>query len=158
MVTFSSTSSAAPIVADDDVVALDATASIRDAAKTMADRNIGSVAVREGGKLVGLVTERDLVTAVLARGGDASQPMRAAMRPGVPRVSAGASEAACAALMHDHATRHLLVEDRGRVVGVVSMTDLVQVMLEEKQFLIEQLNTYIRGAEVPAEPLLQSTG
>lgn len=146
------------IVASQDVIALDATAPILDAAKTMSERRIGSVGVRDGGQLVGLVTERDLVTTVLARGGNASQPIREALRPGIPRVRADASEAACAALMRDHATRHLLVEDRGRVVGVVSMTDLVQVMLEEKQFLIEQLNTYIRGAEVPAEPLLQSTG
>jgi CBS domain-containing protein len=111
----------------------------------MADRKIGSVAVREDGRLLGLVTERDLVLTVLARAGDANQPLREAMRAGVPRVSADATEAECAAIMRDHTTRHLLVEDRGQVVGVVSMRDIIQLMLDEKQFLIEQLHTYIEG-------------
>ena len=141
------------------VVALDASASIAEAARVMAERNIGSVAVREGDELVGLVTERDLVTAVLARGGSASQPMRNAMRRDVPRVRADTGEAECAGLMRDHGTRHLLVEERGRVVGIVSMRDVIQRMLDEKQFVIEQLHTYIRGAEDPgAAAYLQRTG
>ena len=128
-----------------DVVTLEAGAPIRDAARMMADRRIGSIAVREDGKLVGLVTERDLVLTVLARSGNATQPLREAMRPGMPRISAEATEVECAAMMRDHQTRHLLVEDRGQVVGVVSMRDIIQLMLDEKQFLIEQLHTYIEG-------------
>jgi CBS domain-containing protein len=128
-----------------DVVTLEAGAPIRDAARMMADRKIGSVAVREDGKVVGLVTERDLVLTVLARAGNANQPVREAMRPGIPRISADATETECAALMRDHTTRHLLVEDKGQVVGVVSMRDVIQLMLDEKQYLIEQLQTYIEG-------------
>ena len=128
-----------------EVVSLDAASPIRDAARLMADRKIGSIGVREDGKLVGLVTERDLVTTVLARGGDGSLPVREAMRTGVPRVQASASEVDCATLMRDHYTRHLLVEEDGRVTGVVSMRDIIQLMLDEKQFLIEQLQTYIEG-------------
>lgn len=132
-------------IAQPAVVALDATASIGEAARTMATRKIGSVAVRDGGELVGLVTERDLLLTVLVRGMDATRPLRDAMRPELPRVGADASEAACAALMRDHATRHLLVEERGEVVGVVSMRDVIDVMLREKQHLIDQLATYISG-------------
>ena len=128
-----------------EVVSLDAGSPIRDAARLMADRKIGSIGVREDGKLVGLVTERDLVVAVLAGGASANGPMREAMRSGIPRVKADATEADCSALMRDHTTRHLLVEDRGQVVGVVSMRDIIQLMLDEKQFLIEQLHTYIQG-------------
>lgn len=128
-----------------DVVTLEATAPIRDAARLMAERKIGSVGVREDGQLVGLVTERDLVVAVLARSGNANQPIREAMRPGIPRVAADATESECASLMRDNTTRHLLVEDRGQIVGVVSMRDIIQLMLDEKQFLIEQLQTYIEG-------------
>jgi CBS domain-containing protein len=128
-----------------DVVTLDAGAPIRDAARLMSDRKIGSVAVRENGKLAGLVTERDLVLTVLARAGNANQPLREAMRPGIPRISADATEVECASMMRDHATRHLLVEDGGQVVGLVSMRDIIQLMLDEKQFLIEQLHTYIEG-------------
>ncbi len=132
-------------IAQPDVIALEASASIGDAARTMATRKIGSVAVREGGELVGLVTERDLLLSVLVRGTDPARPLRDAMRPEVPRVGAAASEDDCAALMRDHATRHLLVEDRGRVVGVVSMRDVIHAMLSEKQFLIDQLAAYING-------------
>lgn len=128
-----------------DMVTLDATAPIREAARLMADRRIGSVAVREGGRITGLVTERDLVVRVLASGGDAAQPVREAMRQGIPRVSPAASETEAIELMRDHATRHLLVEEAGQVVGLVSMRDIIQLMVDEKQYVIEQLNTYIHG-------------
>ncbi len=128
-----------------DMVALDAAAQIHEAARIMADRKIGSVAVREGGRIVGLVTERDLVIRVLATGGAASQPIREAMRQGIPRVPTSATETEAVALMRDHATRHLLVEEEGQVAGVVSMRDIIQLMLDEKQYLIEQLQTYIQG-------------
>ncbi|BDG05361.1 CBS domain-containing protein [Anaeromyxobacter oryzae] len=128
-----------------DVVALEATAPIREAARLMAEQRIGSIAVKEGGRIVGLVTERDLVLTVLARGGDAAQPIREAMRAGLPRVQATATEVETAALMRDHTTRHLLVEEEGQVAGVVSMRDIIQLMLDEKQFLIDQLQTYIDG-------------
>ncbi len=128
-----------------DVVSLDSGAPIRDAARIMSERKIGSVGVREDGKLVGLVTERDLVMRVLAGDAQPTGPIRLAMRTGIPRVKADASEADCAALMRDHTTRHLLVEDRGQIVGVVSMRDIIQLMLDETQFVIEQLQTYIEG-------------
>jgi CBS domain-containing protein len=128
-----------------DIVALDAAVPLRQAAQLMAERRIGSVAVKGPEGILGLVTERDLVTTVLARGGDGSLPIREAMRTGVPRVQASASEADCATLMRDHYTRHLLVEEDGRVTGVVSMRDIIQLMLDEKQYLIEQLQGYITG-------------
>jgi CBS domain-containing protein len=128
-----------------EVVSLDSAAPIRDAARLMAERKIGSVGVKEDGKLVGLVTERDLVLTVLARSGNVNGPIREAMRGGIPRVPADASEIECSAIMRDSATRHLLVEDKGQIVGVVSMRDIIQLMLDEKQFVIEQLQTYIEG-------------
>ncbi len=128
-----------------EVVSLDAASPIRDAARLMADRKIGSVGVKEDGKLVGLVTERDLIVTVLARAGNANGPIREAMRTGIPRIKADATEVECAAIMRDNTTRHLLVEERGQTVGIVSMRDIIQLMLDEKQFLIEQLQTYIQG-------------
>ena len=125
-----------------DVVAIEASAPCREAARLMADRKIGSVAVKEGGRFIGLASDRDLVATVLARGGDGLMPVREAMRA-LPRVGPGATEAECAALMRDQFTRHLLVEEQGQVVGVVSMRDIIQLMLDEKQFVIEQLQEYI---------------
>jgi CBS domain-containing protein len=129
-----------------DVAALDKSAPIREAARLMAEKRIGSVGVKDGGKIVGLVTERDLVLLALARdGADANHPIAEAMRKGLPRISATATEVEAAALMRDHTTRHLLVEEDGQVTGVVSMRDIIQLMLDEKQFLIDQLHTYIGG-------------
>jgi CBS domain-containing protein len=128
-----------------DVVALDATAPVKEAARLMAEKRIGSIAVRDGVKLVGLVTERDLMLGLCARGGDPGVPIREVMRPGMPRVPASASEGEVAALMRDHVTRHLLVEEDGEVVGIISMRDLIQLMLDEKEYVISQLQTYIEG-------------
>jgi len=125
-----------------DIAMLDANAPCRDAARVMADRKIGSVAVQVDGHIVGLATERDLVVTVLARGGDGSQPVKEAMRK-LPKVEPSASETECAELMKKHVTRHLLVEEMGEVIGVVSMRDLIQLMLDEKQFVIEQMSEYI---------------
>jgi CBS domain-containing protein len=67
------------------------------------------------------------------------------MRRDVPFVSPHAAETEALALMRDHVTRHLLVADGGEVVGVISMRDLVQLMLDEKQYAIDQLEAYIHG-------------
>ncbi len=125
-----------------DIATLEASAPCREAARLMADRKIGSVAVQVDGHILGLCTERDLVVTVLARGGDGSQPVKQAMRT-LPRVEPSASETDCAELMKRHSSRHLLVEEMGEVIGVVSMRDLIQVMLDEKQYVIEQLHEYI---------------
>ena len=70
---------------------------------------------------------------------------RKILRENMVSISCRASEGECANTMRDHFTRHLLVEDSGKVVGIVSMRDVIQLMLDEKQFLIEQLQTYIDG-------------
>ena len=127
------------------LVALDALTPCREAAKVMRDKKIGSVAVSEGGRVVGIVTERDLVSRVLAAGDNGAMPIGEAMRTDLPNVVPTASEAETAELMRTHYTRHLLVEERGRVVGIISMRDVIQLMLDDKQFLIEQLQTYIDG-------------
>ena len=128
-----------------DLIALDSMTPCREAARLMSDRKVGSVAVREGGRIIGLVTERDMVARVLARGDSGSMPVGEAMRTDLPLITSRTSETECSNLMRDHFTRHLLVEDDGKVVGVISMRDVIRLMLDDKQFLIEQLQTYIDG-------------
>ena len=128
-----------------NVVGLDSKAACREAARLMDDKRIGAVAVQENGKTIGLVTERDLATRLIARGLAADVPIKEAMRRDVPPISPRATEVECAELMRVQATRHLLVEDQGQVVGIISMRDVIQLMLDDKQFLIEQLQTYIDG-------------
>jgi len=127
------------------LVALDALTPCREAAKIMRDKKIGSVAVSEAGRVVGIVTERDLVSRVMAAGDNGAMPIGEAMRTDLPNVTPVTSEAETAELMRTHYTRHLLVEERGHVVGIISMRDVIQLMLDDKQFLIEQLHAYIDG-------------
>ena len=127
------------------VVALDAITPCREAAQVMRDKKIGAIAVREGGRIVGVVTERDLVARVLAAGDSGAMPIGEAMRTDLPRIPLQASETDTTEVMRTQYTRHLLVEDQGEVVGIISMRDVIQLMLDDKQFLIEQLQTYIDG-------------
>jgi CBS domain-containing protein len=127
------------------VVALDATTPCREAAKVMRDKRIGAVAVREGGRIVGIVTERDMVARVLAAGDTGGMPIGEAMRTDLPRIPPDASETETTEVMRTQYTRHLLVAQQGSVVGIISMRDVIQLMLDDKQFLIEQLQTYIDG-------------
>ena len=128
-----------------EVLGLDASASCKEAARLMANKRVGAVAVREGGRTVGLVTERELVYNVLASGGHCDFPIGHAMRRDLPLIPPECSETECADLMRVHFTRHLLVGDKGAVVGIISMRDLVQLMLDEKQWLIDELQIYISG-------------
>jgi CBS domain-containing protein len=127
-----------------EVVALDGSASMRAAAIVMEERKIGSVGVLEDGKLVGLVTEGDLVNAALVRGAPPESPIRRAMRE-VPSVNPDVTVEHCQVLMRDHHTRHLLVEEHGDVVGIVTMRHILRLMLEEQRWAARQLEDYITG-------------
>ena len=127
------------------VVAMDAITPCREAAKVMRDKKIGAIAVREAGRIVGIVTERDLVARVMASGDGGAMPIGEAMRTDLPKVALNATELETTEMMRTQYTRHLLVEENGQVVGIISMRDVIQLMLDDKQFLIEQLQTYIDG-------------
>jgi CBS domain-containing protein len=128
-----------------DVLGLDATATCREAADLMSKRHVGAVAVKQDGRIVGLITERDLVTRILSRGLDCQTPILEAMRRDVPVVGPELNEVECSALMKEHETRHLLVGEDGAASGLISMRDVMQMMLADKQFLIEQMQAYIQG-------------
>ena len=132
-----------------DLVALDAGEPCAEAARVMAGESIGSVAVREGSRIIGIITERDLVTRLLAGGASSDLPIRDAMRADLPMVPPTTSDVDCIALMRDHATRHLLVSERGETVGIISMRDLIRLMLSEKEWLIGQLQSFINGHDGP---------
>ena len=132
-----------------EVVALDGATPCAEAARLMSAERIGSIAVRDGVHVVGLVTERDLVARVLAEGAPGELPIRTAMRTDLPSVTPATTDVACLALMRDHQTRHLLVKEDGEVIGIVSMRDLIQLMLDEKEWLIGQLQNFIDGHDGP---------
>jgi CBS domain-containing protein len=125
-----------------ELITIDGSEPCRKAAALMREMRIGSLAVRDRGKIVGVLTERDLVGCLLEAGSQ-EQPALKWMRRSLPTVRPTISEIDCANLMRDHHTRHLLVEQDGEIVGVISMRDVIRLMLDEKQFLIEQLQNYV---------------
>src|SRR5207245_9758913 len=110
------------------VVALDAITPCREAARVMRDKKIGAIAVREGGRIVGIVTERDLVARVMASRDSGAMPLGEAMRTDLPKLALHATELETTEMMRTQYTRHLLVEDGGDVVGIISMRDVIQLM------------------------------
>jgi signal-transduction protein with cAMP-binding, CBS, and nucleotidyltransferase domain len=128
-----------------ELFTIDASAPCEEAARIMWDRKVGSVAVRSEGRIVGIVSERDLVGRVLARGISCSMPVGEVMRAELPVVTPQASDREVTDLMQVHFTRHLLVAKDGEIFGVVSMRDLIRLMLDEKEAFIEQLQRYIQG-------------
>ncbi len=128
-----------------EVVSLERTASCAEAARMMATVGIGSVGVTVGGKVVGLVTERDLVRHLAAGGDTFATALGAILRPEQPSVSPCATDRECAELMRAHRTRHVLGKDGDEVLGVVSMLDLADLVVEERESRIDQLESYIGG-------------
>ena len=128
-----------------NILSLDESASCAEAARCMADHGIGSVGVRRGARVVGLVTERDILAAVARGQPSESTPIGEAMRADVPSVSPQATDRECAQLMRNLHVRHLAVKEREEIVGVISLLDLVDLVVEEKQGEIESLESFIRG-------------
>ena len=128
-----------------ELVTLPPGASCAQAAGLMRDRKIGAVAVADGGEVIGLVAERDLALRLVADGAPPSTTVGEIVNRKGPSVGPRASEKQCADLMREHHCRHLLVEDGGKVIGLISMRDVIVLMLDEKEHVIQQLEGYISG-------------
>ena len=125
-------------------VSLPPEAPVLDAIRRMADHGIGSVLVMRGGALVGIVSERDYARKVALQGrSSASTPVSDIMSSPVKTVAPDVSVRDCMQMMTDGRIRHLAVLDGDRVIGVVSIGDLVKALLELQQNEIEQLQHYI---------------
>ncbi len=137
------------VPADQPVLTIDADSSVFEAVKTMAQYQIGALVVTEGSgkKIVGIVTERDYARKiVLMDRSSKSTQVREIMTPEVLHVRLSDTTEACMALMTRHRMRHLPVIDEGRLVGMVSIGDLVKAIISEQEFTIQQLEHYITGA------------
>ena len=121
-------------------------ATMREALEKMAYHDIGALVVVDDGQIVGIVTERDYARKGALMGRDSREtPVHELMTSPVMYVSPRESNENCMALMTEHRLRHLPVLDDGRLVGVLSMRDLVRDIISEQQFVIEQLQHYITG-------------
>lgn len=126
------------------VLTIAPTATVIEAVRMMAEHNIGALPVVEGGRIVGIVTERDYARKVALQGRSSEQTLvRGIMTSHVMYVSPAQTTEECMALMTDKRLRHLPVLDEGRLVGLISIGDLVKDIISEQQFVIEQLRNYI---------------
>ncbi|MFM2051988.1 MAG: hypothetical protein RL456_25 [Pseudomonadota bacterium] len=120
--------------------------SVLDAMREMAAHRIGALLIAQDGRIQGIVTERDYARKVEIRGlSAATTPIGDIMTADVMFVTPATTTQECMALMTDKRLRHLPVMDDGRLVGLVSIGDLVKEIISEQQFMIEQLESYIRS-------------
>ncbi len=117
-----------------------------DSLRLMADKGVGALLVMDGEKLVGIVTERDYARKVILEGKSSKTlQVRDLMTTRVLCVTPDRNVDECMALMTDKRVRHLPVLDHKRVIGLVSIGDLVKATIDEQQVLIDQLQHYISG-------------
>ena len=117
-----------------------------DALKLMAEKEVGALLVLDGGKLIGIMSERDYARKVILKGKSSlDTPVREIMTAKVFFIRPAQTVEECMALMTDKHIRHLPVMEGDKVVGVISIGDLVKATIEEKDFLIKQLENYITG-------------
>ena len=132
--------------ADAGVHSIAPTASVYDALKLMAEKNIGALLVMEGADIVGIVTERDYARKIALLGRSSPQTrVSEVMTVAVMVVDPDQTTDYCMALMTEHRLRHLPVVDGGKLIGLISIGDLVKDIISEQQFIIEQLEHYITG-------------
>jgi len=119
---------------------------VLEALQFMADKNIGAVLVIDDDALVGIFSERDYARKVILSGRSSQNTLvREVMVSKLITVQAQEPLDRCMQLMTDHRIRHLPVFDGDRLIGVISIGDVVRQMITEQRQLIEQLEAYIRG-------------
>ena len=117
---------------------------VLEAIRLMAEHTIGALLVMQGEELVGIVSERDYARKVILKGrSSADTPVSQIMSAPVLTVSLSNSVPECMQLMTGRRIRHLPVVEGRRVVGMISIGDLVKAVMEEQQQTIEQLESYI---------------
>jgi len=131
---------------DQSIYTIGPEASVFDAVKLMAEKNIAAVLVLEGQTIVGIITERDYARKiVLVARSSKETRVRDVMSSQVMYVRPGQSSEECMVLMTENRVRHLPVLDGGKLIGLVSIGDLVKDVISEQKFTIKQLEHYITG-------------
>ena len=121
-------------------------ATVYEAIELMAQKNVGAVLVTEHGKLVGIISERDYTRKVVLRGkASKTTAVREILSSQVIHVSPSHTVEDCMRLMTDHHIRHLPVLEGDKILGIVSIGDLVNWIISAQQTAINQLQTYITG-------------
>ena len=117
---------------------------VLDALRMMADKNIGAVIVRSDEKIEGIFSERDYARKLILLGKTSGETLvRDVMTTQVVSVEPDWTADQCMALMTEKRVRHLPVLEQGRLMGVISIGDVVRAVVDEQQFTINSLQRYI---------------
>jgi signal-transduction protein with cAMP-binding, CBS, and nucleotidyltransferase domain len=129
-----------------EVLSVDADASVLEAAQQMIDANVGAMLVSVRGRINGIVTERDYLRRVTLEGRtDRETAVREIMSSPLIVVSPETTIEECMALMTDQRIRHLPVAEHGRIVGVISIGDVVKFQSQQQSVQIQYLTEYINA-------------
>jgi CBS domain-containing protein len=129
-----------------EVWSVDADEPVLEAIQMMADKHVGALPVTRGGELVGVISERDYARKVILLGrSSAETPVWQIMSSPVITVTPEDGVRQCMQLMTEKRIRHLPVLQDGRMVGMISIGDLVRVVIEEQDQTIEHLERFIAG-------------
>ena len=121
-------------------------ASVYEAIHLMAEKEIGSLLVMDGDRIVGLISERDYARKVILKGRSSKNTRVSDIMSGsILYTHGGQTVQEAMAVMTRHRIRHLPALEDGRLIGIISMGDLVNAIIAEQQFIIEQLEHYITG-------------
>jgi len=127
-----------------EVYTIEPGARVFDALKMMADKGVGALMVTEGGRIAGVVSERDYARKVILHGKSSQElQVRDIMTSKAITVHPGQSVEECMALMTEKRIRHLPVTEGERLIGVLSIGDLVKEVIAAQQQTIAQLESYI---------------
>ena len=130
-----------------DILEIDAQASVFEAVQLMVEMNVGSLLVTEGEEITGIVTERDYLRRVALEGRtDRETAVREIMSSPLIVATPDTSIDECMALMTDRRIRHLPVVEEGKVMGLVSIGDLVKFKSKQQTFEIQYLTDYITAS------------
>lgn len=133
-----------------DVWSIPPDASVFEALTTMAHKDVGALTVMQGDQLVGIISERDYARKVILRGKTSRNTLvHEIMSSPVICVQPQQTVGECMALLTGRRIRHLPVVQDRRVIGMISIGDLVKSIISEQEFMIEQLENFISGAHYP---------
>jgi CBS domain-containing protein len=139
-----------PLVQNQEMVVVDSATSVVQAARLMSERQIGAVPVVDGERLTGIFTERDVLSRVVSAGVDpAATTVGSVMTTDLVTADSGESNDVCLRRMQQAHVRHLLVLEGGRLVGILSLRDLLSVEIDERDEAINLLNAYVHY--IPAD-------
>ena len=128
------------------VLSVDADASVLEAAQQMIDANVGAMLVAVGGRISGIVTERDYLRRVTLEGrADRDTAVHEIMSSPLIVISPDTTIEECMALMTEQRIRHLPVAEHGNVVGVISIGDVVKFQSKQQSVQIQYLTEYINA-------------